>query len=79
MSPMLFTNGVGANGERWLYGNTPYQLALPPRVLIDRWQNALNDGRLDAFVSGLVPQHPQYSKMHQALKAILADNHPGRS
>ncbi len=45
------------NGERWLYGNAPYTLAVPPRALIDRWQNALNDGRLDAFVSGLVPQH----------------------
>ncbi|WP_371441382.1 L,D-transpeptidase [Candidatus Sodalis sp. SoCistrobi] len=73
---LQFTNGVGANGERWLYGTAPYALALPPRVLIERWQNALNDGRLDTFVSGLVPQHPQYAKMHQALKTILADNHP---
>lgn len=73
---LQFTNGVGANGERWLYGNTSYQLALPPRLLIDRWQNALNEGQLDAFVSGLVPQHPQYPKMNQALKAILAENHP---
>lgn len=73
---LQFTNGVGANGERWLYGNAPYTLALPPRALIDRWQNALNDGRLDAFISGLVPQHPQYAKMHQALKTVFADNHP---
>ncbi|RLR18360.1 L,D-transpeptidase, partial [Sodalis-like symbiont of Bactericera trigonica] len=49
---LQFTNGVGANGERWLYGNTTYPLTLPPRELNERWQNALNDGRLDGFVSG---------------------------
>ncbi|MGG7667289.1 L,D-transpeptidase [Yersinia sp. J1] len=71
-----FVSGVGANGSVWLYSNVPYKMAMPPATILNRWQQAIREGNTAAYLSTLVPQHPQYEKMHQALKTMLADNRP---
>lgn len=73
---LQFVSSVPAQGETWLYSNVPYKMALPPLAAINQWQTATNAGGLAAFVMSLAPQHPQYSRMHQALKTMMADNHP---
>ncbi len=73
---LQFVTGVEQNGEVWLYNGTPYRLAPPPALAVEHWQHAINDGGIGRFVAGLAPQHPQYPKMHLALKTMLTDNHP---
>jgi len=73
---LQFVAGVEQNGETWLYGNNTYRLAPPPALAVERWQHAVNDGSTLRFIAGLAPQHPQYLKMHQALKTMLTDTHP---
>ena len=71
---LQFVSGVEQNGETWLYNNGPYRLAPPPQLAVQHWMHAVNDGNIGQFIAGLAPQHPQYRKMHQALKNMLADN-----
>lgn len=73
---LQFTSGVPSKGEVWLYSNVPYKLETPPQAVINQWQRALQRGNLNQFVQSLVPQHPQYDRMNQALKAMLADTRP---
>ncbi|MFG1175286.1 L,D-transpeptidase [Erwiniaceae bacterium CAU 1747] len=73
---LQFTSGVPAKGEVWLYSNVPYKMETPPLSVINQWQKALTHGSLNGFILSLAPQHPQYSRMHNALKTILADNRP---
>lgn len=73
---LQFVSSVPVQGETWLYSNVPYKMALPPLAAINQWQTAANAGGLSTFVISLAPQHPQYTRMHQALKAMLADNRP---
>ncbi|OON40843.1 L,D-transpeptidase [Izhakiella australiensis] len=73
---LQFTSEVPAKGEQWLYSTVPYKMELPPVAVINQWQQAVTQGNLDRFVLALVPQHPQYQPMHEALKALLADNVP---
>lgn len=73
---LQFTSTVPAKGETWLYSNVPYKMELPAIAVINQWQRAVAHGSTHAFVTSLAPQHPQYPLMHQALKALLADNHP---
>jgi murein L,D-transpeptidase YcbB/YkuD len=73
---LQFVSSISANGNNWLYSNIPYKLALPSRSVISQWQTAVRQGRLLAYVETLEPQHPQYAKMHQALRDMLADNRP---
>ncbi|MCU5780505.1 L,D-transpeptidase [Erwiniaceae bacterium BAC15a-03b] len=73
---LQFVSSVPAQGETWLYSTVPYKMALPPISVINQWQTAADAGGLNAFVVSLTPQHPQYVRMHQALKAMLADNRP---
>ncbi len=71
-----FVSGVGTNGNVWLYSNVPYKMAMPPTAILNRWQQAVREGNTAAYMTALAPQHPQYEKMHQALKSMLADNRP---
>lgn len=73
---LQFVTGVEQNGENWLYNGKPYRLAPPPALAVEHWHHAVNDGGTVQFVAGLAPQHPQYAKMHLALKSMMADNHP---
>ncbi|WP_446717712.1 L,D-transpeptidase [Erwinia sp. OLCASP19] len=73
---LQFTSEVPLKGEQWLYNTLPYKMALPPVAVINQWQRAVAEGNLAHFVATLVPQHPQYQPMHEALKALLADNAP---
>lgn len=73
---LQFVSSIAANGNDWLYSNIPYKLGLPPNTVINQWQLAVRDGKTLAYVESLAPQHPQYAKMHQALRAMLADNRP---
>jgi murein L,D-transpeptidase YcbB/YkuD len=73
---LQFTSGVGANGSNWLYTSVPYKMSVPASTVINQWQMALRNGTLDSYVRTLEPQHPQYAKMHKALKDMLADNRP---
>ncbi|WP_114196151.1 L,D-transpeptidase [Edaphovirga cremea] len=73
---LQFTSGVGANGSNWLYTSVPYKMSVPASTVINQWQMALRNGTLDSYVRTLEPHHPQYAKMHKALKAMLTDNHP---
>lgn len=73
---LQFVSTVPAKGETWLYSNVPYKLEVPTLSVINQWQRAVEHGGTHAFVTSLAPQHPQYVLMHQALKTLLADNHP---
>ena len=44
--------------------------------MINQWQLAVRQARTLSYVNSLAPQHPQYAKMHQALRDMLADNRP---
>lgn len=71
-----FISGVGANGSVWLYNNVPYKMAMPPATILNRWQQAVHEGNTALYLASLAPQHPQYEKMHLALKQMLADRRP---
>ncbi|GLR09834.1 L,D-transpeptidase [Mixta theicola] len=73
---LQFVANVPKKGESWLYSRVPYKMALPPLAVTNQWLKAVDAGQLTRFVNSLVPQHPQYSRMHNALKQMLADNHP---
>lgn len=73
---LQFVSTVPAKGETWLYSNVPYKLDVPALSIINQWQQAVQHGATSVFVASLVPQHPQYALMHQALKKLLADNRP---
>jgi murein L,D-transpeptidase YcbB/YkuD len=73
---LQFVSSIGANGNNWLYSNIPYKLGLPPNTVINQWQLAVRQGKTLAYVNTLAPQHPQYAKMHQALRDMLADGRP---
>lgn len=73
---LQFVSTVPAKGETWLYSNVPYKMEAPALSVVNQWQAALQQGALATFITSLTPQHPQYVPMHQALKSLLADNHP---
>lgn len=73
---LQFVANVPKQGESWLYSRVPYKMALPPLSVTNQWLAAVDAGHLNSFVNSLVPQHPQYIRMHKALKQLLADNHP---
>ncbi|PLR49145.1 L,D-transpeptidase [Chimaeribacter arupi] len=78
---LQFVSGVSANGSNWLYSSTPYKMSLPAATVINQWQVALahqaqNPASLQHYLASLAPQHPQYARMHQALKDMLADSRP---
>lgn len=73
---LQFVANVPKQGESWLYSQVPYKMALPPLSVTNQWLAAVDAGHLTSFVNSLVPQHPQYTRMHNALKQMLADNHP---
>ncbi|AHG21982.1 peptidase [Chania multitudinisentens RB-25] len=73
---LQFVSSIGANGNHWLYSNIPYKLAVPANTVINQWLLSIQQGNTLAYVNSLAPQHPQYEKMHQALRDLLAD---GRS
>jgi len=73
---LQFTTSVPSKGEIWLYNNVPYSLATPSPTAINQWQKAVAHGNLDSFILSLAPQHPQYLRMHNALKTLLADTRP---
>ena len=76
MGYLHFISGIPTQGNRWLYGTTPYAMSTPPLSVINQWQVALDNGSLPQFIAGLAPQHPQYAAMHQALLAQVADSRP---
>lgn len=76
MGYLQFVSSIPVQGNRWLYSDKPYTLATPPLSVINQWQLALDKGAAAQFIAGLVPQHPQYVAMHQALLAQLTDSRP---
>ncbi|WP_431222931.1 L,D-transpeptidase [Serratia sp. L9] len=73
---LQFVSSIGANGNNWLYSNIPYKLNVPASTVVNQWQLAMHQGKTLAYVNSLAPQHPQYQKMHQALREMLADGRP---
>lgn len=73
---LQFVSSVPQQGEQWLYSRVPYKMALPPMSVTNQWISAADAGHLSTFVRSLAPQHPQYARMHKALKTLLADTHP---
>lgn len=73
---LQFVSSVPREGENWLYSNVPYKLAMPTMSVVNQWQNAVVQDGARAFIASLVPQHPQYERMHAALKSLLSDNRP---
>lgn len=73
---LQFVSSIEANGNNWLYSKVPYKLALPQIPVINQWQLAVQQGNTLSYVNSLAPQHPQYEKMHQALRDMLADSRP---
>src|SRR5476649_1633122 len=73
---LQFVSGVEANGDNWLYSGKPYKMTTPPLTVINQWQLALRKGTTAGYITTLAPQHPLYSKMHAALKIMLADSRP---
>ncbi|MDC6119737.1 L,D-transpeptidase [Serratia rubidaea] len=73
---LQFVSSIGANGNNWLYSNIPYKLATPPATVINQWQLAVRQSKTLPYIESLAPQHPQYAKMHQALRDLLTDSRP---
>ncbi|PVZ86177.1 L,D-transpeptidase [Serratia sp. S1B] len=73
---LQFVSSMEANGSNWLYSKVPYKLALPESSVINQWQLAIQQGKTLDYVNALAPQHPQYEKMHQALRDMLTDSRP---
>jgi murein L,D-transpeptidase YcbB/YkuD len=73
---LQFVAGVEQNGEKWLYTDSAYRLSSPPAMMVQHWLHSVDEGDSEAFIAALAPQHPQYPKMHLALKAMLSDHHP---
>lgn len=71
---LQFTSGVEVNGSNWLYSPKPYKMSTPPLTVINQWQLAVRRGSTAHYITTLEPQHPQYKKMHAALKTLLADS-----
>lgn len=76
MGYLQFVAGIPTQGNRWLYSSKPYKAETPPLSVINQWQTALDNGSLQAFVTSLAPQHPQYAAMHESLLRLVADNRP---
>ncbi|NHB88980.1 L,D-transpeptidase [Photorhabdus tasmaniensis] len=73
---LQFVSDVRHQGENWLYRTTPYKIVLPSSEIIDRWQQAVTDRNVAAYVAAWVPQHPQYENMHKEMMKLLADSKP---
>lgn len=78
---LQFVSGVGTHGSDWLYTSVPYKMSLPAATVINQWQmvvagQATQPQSLRNYITSLAPQHPQYARMHQALKEMLADGRP---
>jgi murein L,D-transpeptidase YcbB/YkuD len=73
---LQFVSSIGANGNNWLYSNVPYKLKVPANTVINQWQLSIHQGKTLAYVNSLAPQHPQYAKMHLALREMLAAGRP---
>ncbi|MGY5957610.1 L,D-transpeptidase [Kosakonia sp. BK9b] len=73
---LQFVAGIQAKGQRWLYSDKPYTLAVPALSVINQWQVALDNGTLPTFINTLAPHHPQYAVMHQSLLSLVADSRP---
>ncbi|AVJ17068.1 L,D-transpeptidase [Serratia sp. JUb9] len=73
---LQFVSSISANGNQWLYSNIPYKLATPPATVINQWQLAVRQSKTLPYIESLAPQHPQYAKMHQALRDLLTDSRP---
>ena len=71
---LQFTAGAPIKGESWLYGDTPYSLALPPTGDIARWQSSITSRNERVFMDSLMPRHPQYLPMQAALKKLLSED-----
>ncbi len=71
---LQFAAGAPVKGESWLYGDTPYSLALPPSGDIARWQSSISSRNERVFMDSLMPRHPQYLPMQAALKKILSQD-----
>ncbi|WP_211186695.1 L,D-transpeptidase [Rouxiella aceris] len=73
---LQFVSSVEVNGSNWLYNNVPYKMTTPALTVINQWQLAVRHGTTAHYITTLQPQHPQYQKMHAALKSLLADTQP---
>jgi murein L,D-transpeptidase YcbB/YkuD len=73
---LQFVSSIGANGNNWLYSNVPYKLKVPANTVINQWQLSIHQGKTLAYINSLAPQHPQYAKMHLALREMLAAGRP---
>ncbi|ETS30045.1 L,D-transpeptidase [Photorhabdus temperata] len=73
---LQFVSDVSYQGENWLYRTTPYKIVLPSSAIIDRWQQAITDHNVAAYVAAWMPQHPQYENMHKEMMKLLADSKP---
>ncbi|MQL48594.1 L,D-transpeptidase [Photorhabdus khanii] len=73
---LQFVSDVSYQGENWLYRTTPYKIVLPSSAIIDRWQQAITDHNVAAYVAAWMPQHPQYENMHKEIMKLLADSQP---
>lgn len=71
---LQFVSSIGTNGNHWLYSNIPYKLNVPVNTVINQWQLSVHQGETLVYINSLAPQHPQYEKMHQALREMLANS-----
>lgn len=76
MGYLQFVSGIPTEGNRWLYGTTPYKMQTAPLSVINQWQVAIDRGTLVSFIATLAPQHPQYAQLHKSLVHLLADTRP---
>ncbi|WP_445497892.1 L,D-transpeptidase [Photorhabdus sp. SF281] len=71
---LQFVSDVSHQGENWLYRTTPYKIVLPSPAIIDRWQQAITDRNVAAYVAAWMPQHSQYENMHKEMMKLLAES-----
>nr|WP_235950005.1 L,D-transpeptidase [Candidatus Regiella insecticola] len=70
-----FVANVAAQGETWLYDDSPYKMGIPPTVFLNRWKQTVQQGNIAEYMASLAPQHPQYKNMRQVLKKLLSEQH----
>lgn len=70
-----FTDGVRAQGERWLYRSGGYSLTRPTMAKIEQWQQATqNKTTFAQYLTQLAPIHPDYKAMRQVMNQLYHES-----
>ncbi len=70
-----FTDGVRAQGDRWLYRAGSYSLTRPTTTKIEQWQQSThNKATFAQYLTQLAPIHPNYKEMRQVMNVLYSES-----